>query len=114
MGLLRSNVGENGDHALCAECQHRNDLVIISGIYIHMSAGQLEDLRNCGEVSARFLDSDDILDILAEINDGLRCDIHACTARYVVEDRRDFDGVGDLCEVGLSTVLGRFIIVRGN
>ena len=101
MGLLRSNVGENGDHALCAERQHRNDLVIISGIYIHISAGELEDLRNCGEVSARFLDSDDILDILAEINDGLRSDVDAGTARYVIEDRRDLDGVCDLCEMCL-------------
>ena len=101
MCLLRSHVGENGDHALSAESQHRNDLVIVSGVYIHIAAGELKDLRCCGEVSTRFLDTHNILHVPAEINDGLRCDIHACTARYVVEDRRDFDGVGDLCEVGL-------------
>lgn len=66
MCLLRSHVGENGDHALSAESQHRNDLVIVSGVYIHISAGELKDLCCCGEVSTRFLDTHNILHMPAE------------------------------------------------
>ena len=59
-GLGRQHVGNDRDDALAAECQQRNDLVIVAGIDHHVIAHQRGDLRHLGDVPARLFDGNDV------------------------------------------------------
>ena len=60
MGILRRYIGKHTDDALAAQCQKRDDLVIVAGVNVQVVATEFGDFRYLGDVAAGFLDSVDV------------------------------------------------------
>ena len=106
-------IGKYRDDAISTKGKDRNHLIVISGVELDASVCQLHQLRYLGNISACFLDANDILDILCKSYCGLRLDITSGTGRYVVHDNRKAYGLCHCSIVSNQTLLGRLIIIRG-
>ena len=95
MGVTRRHIGQHGYHTLAAQRQQRDHLIIVSGIQINLSIGQMHDLRNLGNISGSFLYAHDIIHILYQFRDGLRSDIHTGAALDIIQNDRNGNTVGD-------------------
>ena len=68
-------------------------------------------MSNFGEIAGCLLDAHDVLYIFAEPCRGLRLNIDAGTARYIVKQGRYLDGIGDGLEAGDQSPLGGLIVI---
>ena len=97
MGLLRRNIGKDGNNALCAERHHRNDLVVVARPDIEIVAALRHGLSEQGEVAGSSLDAVDVR-VLGQLGDRVRSEAYAGTARHVVENDRQVRAVRNVAE----------------
>ena len=72
----------------------------------------MHDLCTDRNIAGSFFDADDVIYIFYKMSYSCRLDRTSCTARHIIKDRRDIDGVTNLCIVCDQTVLRRFVVVR--
>ena len=114
MGLTRCYVGKNGDYTASAKGKDRHNLIVVSGVQIDLSIGQLHNFCDLGNVSGSLFDCNDILNVVEQIDDRFRCNVYAGSALNVVKDDRHFDAVCDCGKVCNQTLLCCFIVIRRN
>ena len=105
VGLLRRNIGKDGNNALCAERHHRNDLVVVARPDIEIVAALRHGLSEQGEVAGSSLDAVDVR-VLGQLGDRVRSEAYAGTARHVVENDRQVRAVCNRVVVRDQTALG--------
>ena len=105
-------IGKYRDHTFCSKGHHRHNLVIVSGIQINASVCHLHQSCNLWNISACFFDRHNIFYIFCKIYGCLRLDVAAGSARYVIENDRQFYRLCDCCIVCDQSVLCCFIIIR--
>ena len=92
MCLLRRDIGQHRDHALCAQRQKRHNLIVIAGIDIHFSLCERHKLCILDKVIRRVLHAHDICLLLAQGYNRLWQQIHAAgSARNIVENHRNLN-----------------------
>ena len=95
VGLLRRNIGKDGNNALCAERHHRNDLVVVARPDIEVVAALRHGFSQQREVAGSSLEAVDIR-VLRQLIQGIGGEGNAGTARHVVKNNRKLYRLCDL------------------
>ena len=111
MGLCRCYIGKYGDNSDSAQGQNGYDLVVITGINIHNALSDGCQVSDLADVAAGFLDTYDVLHVLTQLHYGLRQNIAAGTAGYVIQNSGNLHRIRNGLEMTIQSLLGCFIIV---
>ena len=76
MHQLRLDIGHDADHALAAQSQQGNHLIVVAGINVQLVAAQLCDLGYLRDVAGSFLDAVNQR-MLAQFQSSLRGNVQA-------------------------------------
>ena len=80
------NVGKNGYNADAAEGEDGNDLVVVAGIEIYVSLGQVHQRRDLGNIAAGFLYADDIVTGAGQLRRGGGFNVETGSALHIVKN----------------------------
>ena len=113
MGVARRHVGQHADHALAAQRQQRNDLVIVAGVDVQILPAGGGDLRHLADVAAGFLHCVDVR-VLGKLRQTGGGQVAAGAAGDIVQNAGQVHGIRNGGVVGDQTGLAGLVVVGGD
>ena len=110
--LLGCYVGQDGDNALAAQRQNRQNLIVIAAVNIEIGTNQSRNFSHLRQIAACFLHCNDVL-YLCQLRNCLGCNVATGSAGYIVKNDGNIDAVCNCCVVQNQPLLCCLVVVGG-